>query len=255
MSINKFLSNDVRPGCRGSRRFGGRYPRGRTGWGGADALGRGIHSDQQLDWRPGSGHLPRRQRRRRAPPHLLGHRQSRVRGNRWLRPAKIGDETINETANTDLLLANARLMLALSPVTNKVGFFIAGGPALLARGSNPFDDDREQHRFRWHARPRLPLRRWREQPGGLPHRSRGLPLQRRLRRRRRLPERPRGVVGRLDRARRQGQQRLSQADLYGLEGRAAGHFPGGTPLGTCPALSLGCDPLLCRVCALPSGRR
>ena len=56
-------------------------------------------------------------------------------------PAKIGDETINETGNTDLLLANARLMLALSPVTNKVGFFIAGGPALLARGSNPFDDD------------------------------------------------------------------------------------------------------------------
>lgn len=57
-------------------------------------------------------------------------------------PAKIGDETINETGNTDLLLANARLMLALSPVTNKVGFFIAGGPALLARGSNPFDNDR-----------------------------------------------------------------------------------------------------------------
>jgi hypothetical protein len=57
-------------------------------------------------------------------------------------PAKIGDETVNETGNTDLLLANARLLLALSPVTNKVGFFIAGGPALLARGSNPFDDDR-----------------------------------------------------------------------------------------------------------------
>jgi hypothetical protein len=57
-------------------------------------------------------------------------------------PAKIGDETINETGNTDLLLANARLMLALSPVTNKVGFYIAGGPALLARGGNPFDDDR-----------------------------------------------------------------------------------------------------------------
>ncbi|MGI8818253.1 MAG: hypothetical protein ACR2HW_03855 [Gemmatimonadales bacterium] len=57
-------------------------------------------------------------------------------------PAKIGDETINETGNTDLLLANARLMLALSPVTNKVGFFIAGGPALLARGSNPLDNNR-----------------------------------------------------------------------------------------------------------------
>lgn len=57
-------------------------------------------------------------------------------------PAKIGDETINQTGNTDLLLASARLLLALSPVDNKVGFFLAGGPALLARGSNPFDDDR-----------------------------------------------------------------------------------------------------------------
>jgi hypothetical protein len=57
-------------------------------------------------------------------------------------PAKIGDETINETGNTDLLLATGRLMLALSPVSNPVGFYIAGGPALLARGSNPFDDDR-----------------------------------------------------------------------------------------------------------------
>jgi hypothetical protein len=56
-------------------------------------------------------------------------------------PAKIGNETINQSGNTDLLLANARLLLALSPVTNKVGFFIAGGPALLTRGSNPFDDD------------------------------------------------------------------------------------------------------------------
>jgi hypothetical protein len=57
-------------------------------------------------------------------------------------PAKIGDETLNETGSTDLVLANARLLLALSPVTNRVGFYLAGGPALLARGSNPFDDDR-----------------------------------------------------------------------------------------------------------------
>ena len=55
-------------------------------------------------------------------------------------PSKIGDETVNESVN--LLLANARLLLALSPVTNGVGFYIAGGPALLARGGNPFDDDR-----------------------------------------------------------------------------------------------------------------
>jgi hypothetical protein len=57
-------------------------------------------------------------------------------------PAKIGNETLNETGNTDLLLASGRLLLALSPVDNSVGFYIAGGPALLARGSNPFDDDR-----------------------------------------------------------------------------------------------------------------
>ena len=55
-------------------------------------------------------------------------------------PSKIGDETINDRVN--LLMANARLLLALSPVTNSVGFYIAGGPALLSRGGNPFDDDR-----------------------------------------------------------------------------------------------------------------
>ncbi len=61
-------------------------------------------------------------------------------------PASISGETINET-NTDLLLANARLLLALSPVTNPVGFYIAAGPALLARGSDPFDDDRSNTDF------------------------------------------------------------------------------------------------------------
>jgi len=56
-------------------------------------------------------------------------------------PAKIGNETINETGNTELLLASGRLLLALSPVTNSVGFYLAGGPALLSRGSNPFDNN------------------------------------------------------------------------------------------------------------------
>jgi len=56
-------------------------------------------------------------------------------------PAKIGNETINQSGNTDLLLANARLLLALSPVTNSVGFYLAAGPALLSRGSDPFDND------------------------------------------------------------------------------------------------------------------
>lgn len=56
-------------------------------------------------------------------------------------PAKVGGETVNE-ANTNLLLANARLLLALTPVTSKVGVFVGGGGALLTRGRNTFDDDR-----------------------------------------------------------------------------------------------------------------
>ena len=62
-------------------------------------------------------------------------------------PAKIGNETVNQSGNTDLLLANARLLLALSPVTNSVGFYLAGGPALLSRGSNPFDNDASKTDF------------------------------------------------------------------------------------------------------------
>jgi hypothetical protein len=61
-------------------------------------------------------------------------------------PAKISDETINET-NTNLLVASARLLLALTPTTNRVGFYIAGGPALLTRGRNTFDDDRSSTDF------------------------------------------------------------------------------------------------------------
>jgi hypothetical protein len=56
-------------------------------------------------------------------------------------PAKVGGETVNE-ANTNLLLANARLLLALTPVTSKVGVYLGGGGALLTRGRNTFDDDR-----------------------------------------------------------------------------------------------------------------
>jgi hypothetical protein len=61
-------------------------------------------------------------------------------------PAKISGTTINEK-NTDLLAASARLLLALSPVTNPVGFYIAAGPALLTRGKNPLDDDRSKTDF------------------------------------------------------------------------------------------------------------
>jgi Outer membrane protein beta-barrel domain len=56
-------------------------------------------------------------------------------------PAKVGGETVNE-ANTNLLLANARLLLALTPVTSKVGVYVGGGGSLLTRGRNTFDDDR-----------------------------------------------------------------------------------------------------------------
>jgi hypothetical protein len=56
-------------------------------------------------------------------------------------PAKVAGETVNET-NTNLLLANARLLLALTPVTSKVGVYVGGGGALLTRGKNTFDDDR-----------------------------------------------------------------------------------------------------------------
>lgn len=62
-------------------------------------------------------------------------------------PARISDETINETGNTDLLAASGRLLLALSPVTNSVGFYIGAGPALITRGSSPFNEDRSSTDF------------------------------------------------------------------------------------------------------------
>jgi hypothetical protein len=61
-------------------------------------------------------------------------------------PAKISGTTINET-NTNLLVASARLLLALTPATNRVGFYIAGGPALLTRGRNPFDNNKSKTDF------------------------------------------------------------------------------------------------------------
>lgn len=62
-------------------------------------------------------------------------------------PAKISGETLNENGNTDLLAANARLLLALSPVTSPVGFYLGAGPALLTRGANPFNEDRSRTDF------------------------------------------------------------------------------------------------------------
>lgn len=61
-------------------------------------------------------------------------------------PAKVSGETINET-NTNLLAAAGRLMLAITPTTNRVAFYIAAGPALLTRGRNTFDDDKSRTDF------------------------------------------------------------------------------------------------------------
>jgi Outer membrane protein beta-barrel domain len=61
-------------------------------------------------------------------------------------PAKIGDETLNER-NSNLFAASGRLLLALSPVTNPVGFYIGAGPALLTRGRNVLDEDRSRTDF------------------------------------------------------------------------------------------------------------
>jgi hypothetical protein len=61
-------------------------------------------------------------------------------------PAKVAGETNNET-NQNLLVANARLLLALTPVTSSVGIFVGAGGALLTRGSNTFDDDRSSTDF------------------------------------------------------------------------------------------------------------
>ena len=61
-------------------------------------------------------------------------------------PARVGGETINER-NTNLFAASGRLLLALSPVTNPVGFYIGAGPALLTRGRNVFDEDRSSTDF------------------------------------------------------------------------------------------------------------
>lgn len=61
-------------------------------------------------------------------------------------PAKVGDETINER-NSNLFAASGRLLLALSPVTNPVGFYIGAGPALLTRGRNVLNEDRSRTDF------------------------------------------------------------------------------------------------------------
>jgi hypothetical protein len=62
-------------------------------------------------------------------------------------PARIADETINETRNTNLFAASGRLLLALSPVTSPVGFYIGAGPALITRGRSVFNEDRSSTDF------------------------------------------------------------------------------------------------------------
>ncbi len=61
-------------------------------------------------------------------------------------PARVGGETINER-NTNLFAASGRLLLALSPVTSPVGFYIGAGPALLTRGRSVFNEDASRTDF------------------------------------------------------------------------------------------------------------
>jgi hypothetical protein len=61
-------------------------------------------------------------------------------------PARVAGETINER-NTNLFAASGRLLLALSPVTNPVGFYVGAGPALLVRGRSVFNEDRSRTDF------------------------------------------------------------------------------------------------------------
>ncbi len=62
-------------------------------------------------------------------------------------PAKIADETLNETRNSNMFAASGRLLLALSPVTNRVGFYLGAGPALITRGRSVFNEDRSRTDF------------------------------------------------------------------------------------------------------------
>ena len=77
----------------------------------------------------------------------LGNWRCRIMKVGGYAPAKISGETINETKNTNLLVASGRLLLALSPVTNPVGFYIGAGPALLTRGHDTFDSDQSHTDF------------------------------------------------------------------------------------------------------------
>jgi len=61
-------------------------------------------------------------------------------------PARVAGETINER-NTNLFAASGRLLLALSPISNPVGFYIGAGPALLTRGRSVFNEDRSRTDF------------------------------------------------------------------------------------------------------------
>ena len=127
-------------------------------------------------------------------------------------PARVGGETINER-NTNLFAASGRLLLALSPVTNPVGFYIGAGPALLTRGRSVFNEDRSRTDFGGTAGLGFQFALGESGRSGHPARPRGLLLQRRLRRRRRVPERHRGFAGPLHRPGRAGrlQRTLSAA--------------------------------------------
>ncbi len=77
---------------------------------------------------------------------LLDEPQRMSNGYKQYGVAHLVRETINER-NTDLFAASGRLLLAISPITNPVGFYIGAGPALLTRGSSVFDEDESRTDF------------------------------------------------------------------------------------------------------------
>lgn len=58
-------------------------------------------------------------------------------------PARVNvaGTTINESRNTEVFVAGAKLMLGLSPENSRLGVFLSGGPALIRRGRDVTNDN------------------------------------------------------------------------------------------------------------------
>lgn len=58
-------------------------------------------------------------------------------------PARVNvaGTTVNESRNTEVFVAGAKLMLGLSPENSRLGVFLSGGPALVRRGNDVTRDN------------------------------------------------------------------------------------------------------------------